>query len=684
MNKHAPFKTKIVRGNDQAHMTKELRKEIMKRSRLKNIYNKSKLLKDFKAFKKQRNRIVTLNSKQKKLYFSLIDTNKSNNSKSFWDYCKPFFTNKSSNWEENKIILKEDDITIGKESNVAHIFNDYFKNITKYLPIKDWSKVNNRSVSSTNKFSTHPSIKITESNFSMNNIFSFKNVDESILLKIINQLDEKKSTSGTISTKLLKIAKNKLLTPLISCINSCIQNQTFPDELKQADIVPIFKKGDPMLKSNYRPISLLPVLSKIFEKIIHIQLSNYFESKLSKKLCGFREKHSTQHAIFQLVTNIQSWLDDGNFVGMVLMDLSKAYDCIPYDLLIAKLKAYGVENNSLNLLKSYLSGREQRVKVNSEYSNFLDVERGIPQGSILGPLLFNIFINDLLVFYKTTDICNFADDNSLYKGDKNLERLKTILTKGIEESIEWLEYNSMIANPEKFQLLILSPKRNIKENLKIYIQDKVLQSTPTVKLLGVTIDQNLTFKDHIINLCITAKNKLKALQRIRKFLTFDQTKMLANSFVYSQFNYCNIIWMFCSKSENNQINEIQKRILRCIYKERNGTLEYLIEKYEESTIHERNLQSLMLLIYRVINNLSPELLFDSFTEKKINYSLRSKSNLRLPESKTNRFGTNSLIFKGSILWNLLPKTFKEAQSELNFKEKIKKWKPKVCTCNICK
>ena len=190
---------------------------------------------------------------------------------------------------------------------------------------------------------------------------------------------------------------------------------------------------------------------------------------------------------------------------MVLMDLSKAYDCIPYDLLLAKLKAYGIEKKSINLLRSYLIGRRQRVKLNSEYSSFVDIDRGIPQGSILGPLLFNIFLNDLLLDFKLTEICNFADDNSLYKGDKNLELLKKLLTEGIKEVLEWFKYNSMVANPEKFQVLLLKPKNKNIENFKIQIQDKVLQNTQTVKLLGVTIDQNLTFKNHITNLCTSTK-----------------------------------------------------------------------------------------------------------------------------------------------------------------------------------
>ena len=289
------------------------------------------------------------------------------------------------------------------------------------------------------------------------------------------------------------------------------------------------------------------------------------------------------------------------------------------------------------------------------------------------PLLFNIFLNNLLLDFKTTEICNFADDNTLYKGDKNLKFLNNILKSGITEVLEWFRNNSLVANPEKFQILLLSPKAKMIEKFTISIDGNTLCNTQTVKLLGITIDSNLTFKNHITNLCISAKNKLKALQRIRKYLTLDQTKMIANAFIYSQFNYCNIIWMFCSKMDNDQIENVQKRALRCVYQEDNVTFEYLKDKYQEFSIHEKNIQSLMFFIYRVINNLSPELVSDSFKEKTTKYSLRSNSTLQLPRlGKTTRFGINTVIFKGSLLWNYLPNLYKDNKTESTFKEKNKK------------
>ena len=156
---------------------------------------------------------------------------------------------------------------------------------------------------------------------------------------------------------------------------------------------------------------------------------------------------------FNLIKDIQNWLDDSKYVGM------KAYDCIPYNLLLEKIEAYGIDKKSLNLLRSYLSSRKQIVKLNSNYSSFVNIDRGVPQGSILGPLL-NIFLNDILLDYKITDICNFADDNTLYKGEKHLEILKKVLTEGVEQVLNWFQYNSMVTNLEKFQLLLLLGPKN--------------------------------------------------------------------------------------------------------------------------------------------------------------------------------------------------------------------------------
>ena len=174
-----------------------------------------------------------------------------------------------------------------------------------------------------------------------------------------------------------------------------------------------------------------------------------------KRLCGFRKAHSTEDALFKLLQALQEELDKSVFVGTILMDLSKAYDCLPHDLLVAKFEAYGIDTTGLNLIQNYLSNRKQRTKINSSYSDWYDIVRGVPQGSILGPLLFNLFINDLFLFIERTNICNFADDNTVYSCQNDLKTILEDLRYDMVTLLRWFKENSMKVNPKKFKFVIL-------------------------------------------------------------------------------------------------------------------------------------------------------------------------------------------------------------------------------------
>ena len=225
------------------------------------------------------------------------------------------------------------------------------------------------------------------------------------------ELHKNKATSGNIPTKTLKPITRDICVPLTDCINSAILNGVFPDELKLADVTPLYKKSDPEDKTNYRPISVLPSLSNAYEKILCKQLNSFFETKLSPHLCGFRSRCSTQNALSNLLFNWQNCSDKS---GTILMDLPKAFYCLPHDLIIAKLSTDGLDHDSLKLIRSHLSNRHQGMKLESIFSSWMQTITRATQGSILGPLLFKIFLNNLLLINLRPIVCNFAGDNTLY------------------------------------------------------------------------------------------------------------------------------------------------------------------------------------------------------------------------------------------------------------------------------
>ena len=247
--------------------------------------------------------------------------------------------------------------------------------------------------------------------------------------------------------------------PITNISNLTIQTGTFPELLKAATVSPVFKKEDPLSKENYRPISVLTVFSKIFERYYQSKLLPYFNRIMSDKLSAYRRNYSTQHVLLRLIENWRRCLDENKVVGAVLMDLSKAFDCLLHELLIAKLEAYGFNENTIKLVYSYLTNRKQSLKIKGSLSTLKRILSGVPLGSILGPILFNIFINDLFYFVGEENLHNFADDNTVSDNALSLNGLIQELHTLTESTISWFDQNNMIANPSKFHAIIIRKKQ---------------------------------------------------------------------------------------------------------------------------------------------------------------------------------------------------------------------------------
>ena len=281
----------------------------------------------------------------------------------------------------------------------------------------------------------------------------------------------------------------------------------FPDAAKIAAVSPVDKGTDNKNSiSNFRPVSVLSVFSKIFEAVIKNQLALYLENIFSPFLSAYRENYNTQHVLIRLVEEWKKHLDNNEVVGGVLMDLSKVSDCIPHDLLIAKLSAYGVDKIALKYIYSYLKKRQQCVRINNIYSGFEEIISGVPQGSIVGPILFNAFLNDFFYDIENASVHNLADDNTLSCFTKTVKDLLKVLKEEAEVAINWLSSNKMIVNPDKFKTIILTKNKSddISTGFSIVSIEK------SVKLLGIHLDHRLNFNLYINTICKSGSNKLNA------------------------------------------------------------------------------------------------------------------------------------------------------------------------------
>ena len=445
---HAPIKRSTVRREHVPYMSPELLDAIRLRNKLKKHFSKT----NDPAYPTRIQRNLTTSLRRKIIVNYLKD--KANDAKGdpkqFWNTIKPLMhCNKVT--QREAIHLKEGDEMITEKEAIANIFSRYFSEV------HSCDKTSEEMTVDEYFNSNHPSISAILRENSTVQQFEFRNVEAAEIVSILKSLDPKKATGhDTIPARPLRDCATIIASPLAVLINKIITSAYVPVDWKLAELCPIFKKDDVLDKTKYRPVSILVLLDKIFEKCLNHQLTEHFSIILSPFLSAYRKDYNCEAVLLRLIEDWRMDLDKKKTAGIVSMDLSKAFDLIPHNLLLAKLAAYGIRNESLTLLQSYLQDRSQRVKIENITSDSVSVTRGVPQGSVLGPLLFNVFLNDLFYFIKVAKLSNYADDNQLYSIDLNPAVVEETMKEELKIASTWFSNNNLTLNPDKCKAMVIS------------------------------------------------------------------------------------------------------------------------------------------------------------------------------------------------------------------------------------
>ena len=513
-------------------------------------------------------------------------------------------------------------------------------------------------------------------NPSVSNSFFLNETNEYEVWDVVKKFKNSKSVGlDDISSFLLKQIIGNIITPLTHLINLSFRSGHFPDCFKISKLIPLFKSGCKNTISNYRPISLLSSISKILEKLVHNRLTSFLDKYniLTKYQYGFRPNSSTELAIFDLTHYISSNFESKLTTLGIFIDLRKAFDSLDHSILLAKLSNCGIRGVSLEWLCSYLTNRSHLVSIDDIKSNLLPMRSGVPQGSILGPLLFNIFLNDLVGSSSIAKFVLYADDTTILFHDSNINKLMQTANDEMNKIYNWLICNKLLLNFKKTNYIIFGPKISTnKFNTNLTIGNTNIDRVDCTKFLGIFLSSNLSWTEHINYLTTKISKNLGIINKLKQKYTFNIIKTLYYSLIYPYLTYCISIWGNGPKYLMHLCEKCQHSYLRILFKlKQSDHINSYFKLANILNIKQLYIFNNLKLFYKLfINNICHHInnIITSHTYV-IHHSVRMKQIFRIPMVRTKLYLESTLISRMN-LWNKLPDNNIKYMNFIHFKKII--------------
>lgn len=539
--------------------------------------------------------------------------------------------------------------------------NSYFVSIGKFLADKLVSPV--AAVISFSPGISQPAFQLNE-------------INEDIVLKLLLSLKKHKAIGlDNISARLLKSGACVICPSITWILNLSIRTGKFPETWKCSKVTALFKSGDRTNPSNYRPISILPTLSKILEKVVHSQFQEFLNSNnlLSNKQFGFRSKRSTTAALSSFADEVLENMEQGNLCGAVFLDLTKAFDTVDHRILLSKLSTIGVSPSSLKWFESYIGHRKQQTSCGNELSDALPMIYGVPLGSILGPLLFLVYINNLSDAVKISEVSLYADDTVLYCFSKDPELLVKNLNEDLSSVAQWLHDNKLTLNLDKTKAMIIGSNRKLSNisSFSLSVFDNDISTVSSFKYLGIMLSTNFTWTDHIEYISSKINKNLGLLRRIKHLLPHEARLLFYNSLILPIFDYADLIW---GGKDNivlmNDLQILQNKAAKIILdRPLHSSASNALSTLGWLNLEQRRIYHRCIYIYKCVNGLTEHSL-DIVTRGQIHgYNTRNRDTLRLPTIKRN-WGKQRTNYQAIKDWNDLHIDIRNASSLSIFKRNL--------------